>query len=122
MNTLEIGLFRIVPGFLLALGTVHYITHFQLIRRLELAHGQLWRSLGQPTILGALLTGGTAWSVWSTGKPSYVGWLWRRGYRDLDDRHVKFLGAQLTWQTWIALAVVFAWLSVAWLNGSIEAH
>lgn len=60
----EICLFRIVPGFLLALGTVHYITHFQLIRRLELAHGQ----------------------------------------------------------PWIALAVVFAWLSVAWLNGYIEAH
>lgn len=54
--------------------------------------------------------------------PSYVGWLWSRGYRDLGDRRVKVLGAQLTWQTWIALAVVFAWLSVAWLNGYIKAH
>src|SRR5882724_11157226 len=116
MRPLEILLLLIVPALLLSLSIWHYSTHIHLIRHLKSAHVQLWRDLGKPSIVGALLTGGTAWSIWSTGKQSYVGWLWRGGYRELHDSYAESLGTRLSSQTWIAIGLVVMWSLATWLG------
>jgi hypothetical protein len=117
MRPLEIMLLVIVPALLLILSIWHYSTHLRLIRHFKSAHVQLWRDLGEPSIVGALLTGGTAWSIWSAGKQSYVGWLWRGGYRELHDSYAESLGTRLSSQTWIAIGLLVMWSLAAWLGG-----
>ena len=118
MEMLESDLFRVFPALILAIGVWYHLTQFQLIRRLKAAHRPLWRRLGEPTVRGALLTGGRAWSIWSTDRSSYVAWLWNHGYRQVNDPRAKTLGTLLTIQTWVAIGLVALWLIVAWHNGN----
>lgn len=117
MRPLEIWLFVLAPAALLVLGVWHYGTHARLIRHLRSAHAQVWRDLGEPKIIDALLTRGAGWSIWSTGKQSYVGWLWRGGYRDLQDSYAESLGSRVNRQTWMAIGLIVMWSLAAWLGG-----
>ncbi len=117
MGPLELFLFVISPIALLIGSWWHYRTHSRLIRHLKSAHVQLWRDLGKPTIWDALLTAGYGWSIWSRGKQSYVGWLWRGGYRDMRDAYAESLGVRLAWQNWLAITLVVVWSLAAWLGG-----
>lgn len=65
VRPIEILLFVAAPTLLLIGSIWHYTTHLHLIRHLKSTHEQLWRDLGKPSIVGALLTAGTAWSIWS---------------------------------------------------------
>jgi hypothetical protein len=122
MRPLDILLFVAVPALLLIGSIWHYTTHLHLIRHLKSAHEQLWCDLGKPSIVGALLTGGKAWSLWSTGKQSYVGWLWRGGYLGLHDSYTESLGARLILQTWMAIGLAVIWSLAAWLGGYGRIH
>lgn len=118
MRTLiDIWLFLVAPAAFVLVGVTHYHTHSILLRQLRSRHEALWRKLGKPNILEALLTAGSAWSVWSSGKPSYVRWLWCRGYRDLRDPRTEYLGNRLRLQTGLGLSIFLAWSAVAWLGG-----
>jgi hypothetical protein len=110
------------PIIFVVLAIVGYRLNGRLIGCLRSRHQSVWVDLGRPTIAGALLTVGMSWSVLSTGRRSYVSWLFGRGYDGLDDPELSALGAQHEAFTWVLVALVLLWVAVAWFGGYIHAR
>lgn len=115
-----VWLFAICPSLLVVMSIAGYRLNSLLISGLRARHSAVWVEIGEPTIWGALRTFGLSWSVLSSGRRSYVGWLLTRGFDKMGDSESEALGSRLVGLQSLLAVLLIQWVAVAWLLGYLH--